>query len=855
MVTDPASELLMLEPTAGYFESLRHTMVGLQTSSPHRCLLSSYLFETKPDSISAPEYLRKTDSGEPSTPCVVKSLDESQRLAFQKATTEEVALIQGPPGTGKTFTTNVILQSLVDTLNPQDLPTSPVVVVAQTNHAVDQLLKKYIDDRGSDTVVRLGGRGSDEMKSLSLRERMFTSSNFRGQSMGQSKTKLQKIIKCLQDASDQVIDEVDATALKNFHLISAAQYDSIADDDGWESSETLEQEKGNSPLLTWLGDTFQRPTPCQEQMEDQVRERRQHGAKICFLPLQDSSAALPKEDYAKYLLENYANLYDIKLEKRPEVYQYLATQLRDILNPRSGVVELLASYTEACESVKLIRETNQVQFIQQGGFKVIACTATGLLKYRKLISRLRPRVLLMEEAAEIREADTIAACLCFPTLEHLILLGDHQQLQPHANLHELSEDPYRINISMFERLIKVGISHQTLLEQRRMIPPLRRIVQLFYPNVIDSPSISKLCTDVPGVPKPLWWFQHDWQETRSQIGSDCTSIENGMEARMMVLFVQYLVDIKNIHPRRITMLTFYNGQVRLIKGELARNPCFAARSIEWSVRTVDGFQGEENDIILLSLVRGPNGVPGFLSSSNRAIVALSRARLGLYIFGHKDVLLRYPKSRKTWSNVVHEMQPHSGRTMHLCVDGEEVRVGRLDDWKAILRKGRSTTSCETTQDSQSDGEVGEISPGRSCSGRSFRGASPFETEAELSTATANAMTTTGDEEPALPARPAGPPPGIPESLAETLTADSGVTDADDDADDDADADAELICLADAVTVPLPLHALDMGSISLDTPVMALEAGEEAGEVDEPLIQFPDDDDVVLSREPPTDLLD
>ncbi|KAG5934730.1 hypothetical protein E4U53_000603 [Claviceps sorghi] len=847
MVTDLALELLMLEPTAGYFESLRHTMVGLQTSSRYgyaftldyeslaslmlieggwgisRCLLSPYLFEPKPDSVPAPEYLRQIESGEPLSPRGVKTLDNSQLLAFKKATTEKVALIQGPPGTGKTFTSNVILQSLIDTFkSSQDLKNSPVVVVAQTNHAVDQLMKKYIEERGSDTVIRLGGRGSDDMKAFSLAERMHMSKNFRGQPVKQLKAKLKDIIKSLENAGDQMIEVVDAVTLKNLGLLNAAQYESLVNDDEWESAETPEEtEVVNNPILTWLGDAYLPPASQREKMQAvRAGDRRQRGANIWFVPLPDSPAALLNEDYAKYLLEKSTNLYDIRPDQRPNVYRYLLSKLHDIQNPRSGVVELLKSYTEICKTMKEVQGRNRAQFIQEGGFKVIACTATGLLKYRSILVQLRPRVLLMEEAAEIREADTIAACLCFPTLEHLILLGDHQQLQPHANLHELSRDPFRINISMFERLIKIGISHQTLLEQRRMIPHLRNIVQLFYPNVIDSPSISKLCTVVPGVLQPLWWFQHDWQESRSRIGSDCTSIENLMEAKMMVLFVQYLVEIQNIHPRRITMLTFYNGQVRLIKGELARNACLASRAdaAEWSVRTVDGFQGEENDFILLSLVRGPNGVPGFLASDNRTIVALSRARLGLYLFGHRNVLLRSPKSRQTWSNVIHKMRTNSGRTMPLCVDGEEMRVGQLDDWIPILRKSRSTAA--GSQDGQSHADnspIGESSDRSSC------GASPSKNKAEMDTVTITTMATRGHIETTLPSQLDSPL---------SLTAKTSET-------SPAESDADLICLTDVATIPLSLQRSDMRSLSLDTPVMALEAEND----DEDLIQFSDDEDV------------
>ena len=85
-----------------------------------------------------------------------------------EATTKELAVIQGPPGTGKTFTSVVILESLVQTQRVchealvYPAPKRPVIIVAQTNHALDQLLMRYMETQGSGAVVRLGSRTSCE---------------------------------------------------------------------------------------------------------------------------------------------------------------------------------------------------------------------------------------------------------------------------------------------------------------------------------------------------------------------------------------------------------------------------------------------------------------------------------------------------------------------------------------------------------------------------------------------------------------------------------------------------------------------------------------------------------------------
>ncbi|XP_020617882.1 helicase required for RNAi-mediated heterochromatin assembly 1-like, partial [Orbicella faveolata] len=88
-----------------------------------------------------------------------------------------------------------------------------------------------------------------------------------------------------------------------------------------------------------------------------------------------------------------------------------------------------------------------------------------------------------------------------------------------------------------------------------------------------------------------------------------------------------------------------------IKNRFLRSDVTALRNI--SVATIDSFQGQENDIILISLVRSSkSGKIGHLSSSNRLCVAISRARCGLYLFGNDAQL---SKASKIWKKVTEAM--------------------------------------------------------------------------------------------------------------------------------------------------------------------------------------------------------
>jgi len=101
------------------------------------------------------------------------------------------------------------------------------------------------------------------------------------------------------------------------------------------------------------------------------------------------------------------------------------------------------------------------------GIKVIGCTTTGLAKYRGLLSALRPRTLLIEEAAETLEGKVIGGLM--ESIEHLILVGDHQQLQAGCTVRAVESPPYVMDTSMFKRLVKNLMRYVMLNKRRRMV--------------------------------------------------------------------------------------------------------------------------------------------------------------------------------------------------------------------------------------------------------------------------------------------------------------------------------------------------------------------------------------------------
>lgn len=203
--------------------------------------------------------------------------------------------------------------------------------------------------------------------------------------------------------------------------------------------------------------------------------------------------------------------------------------------------------TEATNNYKIIRHLNT---------KIIGCTTTGLAKYRPLLAALKPRTLLIEEAAETLEAMVVAGMV--ESLEQLILVGDHKQLQASCNVPALEEAPYNMKVSLFERLVNNSLPFVMLNTQRRMISDVRKLLTVkpepFYKGLTDHPSVLDRIYNrqpIPGMGgRDVYFFQHEWPERLNPDFSRC----NWNEAQMIAGFFNYLV-LNGTDASKITVLT------------------------------------------------------------------------------------------------------------------------------------------------------------------------------------------------------------------------------------------------------------------------------------------------------------
>lgn len=629
----------------------------------------------------------------------------------------ELAIIQGPPGTGKTFTSVGALQSLVATFSKAD-PPIPIIVAAETNHALDQLLSACMDSFKVD-IVRFGSRSEDErVASRSL----FNVRRKSGAACTDARMKTkrdnvrQKIAECLS-LCFPVNGYIPAKAFLDGGVITKDQHASLVEG-------CLNEDK--NPMDYWLVDDIEtdataKSTPpqdsdeggesegnvnkfkCQGHIADDENDDEKNKLEGPFVSTglykakssgrRPGSMGATRFSLMATYLARHSDLYEVRPQLRDQLYRYMRHQLIEKSTPRFR--SLLLAYQQRCDEMKAIRWKNNVKVIRKERVQIVGCTTTGLTKYRSLIADLKPKVLLVEEAAEAIEAKITSAL--YPSLDQLILVGDHQQLVPQVSVQELGLEPYNFNVSLFERLVNAGLPYSMLTTQRRMIPALREVVQTFYPDIVDHQSVRdpEQRAPVPGMNGiNHWWFDHNFPDYRTST----MSRSNLDEARMIVGFAKYLVQ-NGIMPSQITILSYYKAQLDLIEKELAR--VFPGRGASHAVRTVDGFQGEQNDIILLSLVRSCSGSerisPGFVENENRAVVALSRAKRGMFVFGCKTILSNSAASQETWGKVldVFTQQQRIGRSIPLtCANHKTItHIRHPDDWDKQALSGGCDRQC------------------------------------------------------------------------------------------------------------------------------------------------------------------
>jgi superfamily I DNA and/or RNA helicase len=326
------------------------------------------------------------------------------------------------------------------------------------------------------------------------------------------------------------------------------------------------------------------------------------------------------------LINSDTNLWILSTDLRRAIMMYIKKIY--VIENLKYIQPDIDSFNKLIQQKKEMEDLTDMKYIK--GCKIVGMTTTGCAKYSTFLEQINFETVIIEEAAEVLESH-ISSILTRNTRQ-LILIGDHQQLRPNPYNYEICKK-YNFDVSLFERLINNKVPYSYLEYQRRMRPEFADFVRLIYKNSYTDHESTKNKVNNKGFSSNIHFLNHKNLEDMNQ---GLASKSNPYEAKFIAYLAQYIM-LQGVKLEKITILTMYIAQVLLIRDELKKLN-LDTRLIK--VVSVDNYQGEENDYILLSLVRSnKNNEIGFLKTFNRVCVAFSRAVLGFYVLGNFECLL------------------------------------------------------------------------------------------------------------------------------------------------------------------------------------------------------------------------
>ena len=291
--------------------------------------------------------------------------------------------------------------------------------------------------------------------------------------------------------------------------------------------------------------------------------------------------------------------------------------------------------------------------------RVIACTLVGSAS--RLLDGQKFGTLFIDEAAQALEA---ACWIPIRRVSRVILAGDHCQLPP--TVKSIAALKAGLGKTLMERIVENKPEVVTLLKmQYRMNEEIMRFSSnWFYGGQVESAPEVKY-RSILDLDIPMTWI--DTSEFELPEDSDLTFKEqfvgesfgriNKAEAELTLLALEnYFSKIgkTRILEERIDVgvISPYRAQVQYLRRQLKKKEFFKPYRSLISVNTVDGFQGQERDIILISLVRANDeGQIGFLRDLRRMNVAITRARMKLIILGDASTMTRHPFYKKLYDYI------------------------------------------------------------------------------------------------------------------------------------------------------------------------------------------------------------
>jgi superfamily I DNA and/or RNA helicase len=375
--------------------------------------------------------------------------------------------------------------------------------------------------------------------------------------------------------------------------------------------------------------------------------------------------------------------YERRFESHPDYPQLWAIRkaIRELRKNRKKGSE---NYHQKMDRLKSRAAEIEIHINSElfGEARVIACTLVG--SAHRLLEGMKFGTLFIDEAAQALEA---ACWIPMKRASRVILAGDHCQLPP--TVKSIAALRAGLGKTLMERIAENKPEVVTLLKiQYRMNDEIMRFSSdWFYGGKVESAPQIKY-RSVLDYDHPITWIDtsneenqitiegEDAPEDSAAISSSVSATNQNSELNFKEQFVGESFGRINKAEAELTLLTLaeyftkigkqrvlsesidvgiispYRAQVQYLKKLIKKYEFFKPYRRLISVNTVDGFQGQERDVILISLVRSNDeGQIGFLKDLRRMNVAMTRARMKLIILGNKDTMTKHPFYKKLWEYV------------------------------------------------------------------------------------------------------------------------------------------------------------------------------------------------------------
>ena len=286
-----------------------------------------------------------------------------------------------------------------------------------------------------------------------------------------------------------------------------------------------------------------------------------------------------------------------------------------------------------------------------GEARVIASTLTGAAN--RVLEGEKYSTLFIDEAAQALEA---VCWIAIRKAGRVILAGDHCQLPP--TVKSIMALKGGLGKTLMERIVENKPETVTLLKmQYRMNEQIMKFSsEWFYHGMVESaPTVSH--RGILDYDTPMMWIDTAECDGKEEFVGENFGRINRAEAELTLQTLQQYLE--KIGKQRILeesidvgIISPYRAQVQLLRKELRKREFFRPYRHLLTVNTVDGFQGQERDIILISLVRSNDGGDiGFLRDLRRMNVAITRARMKLIILGSSETMTSHPFYKKLYEYV------------------------------------------------------------------------------------------------------------------------------------------------------------------------------------------------------------